>query len=162
GLRRGGVPATGRRPATFRWRWDPAAGRPNGMFSAAVSSRMPTEPSGWSERTTTVRRTVIVDAHDLEEKQMLNWLLRARRARRAADPKRWASASGVAACAGCCDASCADRGSWPHRMRGPRLVSRSPRNEWTPPRSRHRPAEHPLTVLALEPSSRRQEPDVPG
>src|SRR5690625_8026506 len=59
----------------------PAAGRPNGMFSAAVSSRMPTEPSGWSERTTTVRRTVIVDAHDLEEKQMLNWLLRARRGR---------------------------------------------------------------------------------
>src|SRR5690625_8008638 len=51
------------------------------MFSAAVSSRMPAEPSGWSERTTTVRRTVIVDAHDLEEKQMLNWLLRARRVR---------------------------------------------------------------------------------
>src|SRR5690625_5070071 len=51
------------------------------MFSAAVSSRMPAEPSGWSERTTTVRRTVIVDAHDLEEKQMLNWLLRARRGR---------------------------------------------------------------------------------
>src|SRR5699024_6081753 len=59
----------------------PAAGRPNGMFSAAVSSRMPAEPSGWSERATTVRRTVIVDAHDLEEKQMLNWLLRARRVR---------------------------------------------------------------------------------
>ena len=51
------------------------------MFSAAVSSRMPAEPSGWSERATTVRRTVIVDAHDLEEKQMLNWLLRARRVR---------------------------------------------------------------------------------